>query len=191
MQGEHSTGVVLPDGRCLALRQDMADAVRRIDALAPEDGQALGEMAERMFGPDAALTFGLLGQQPYGWGLVKLLWSEWRRRGLEGLVGFAGDSLESFRRWADRHLKHDVSRALLAPWVLHSGLGPDDACSALIGKLTFAAVVSGGMPVVEGGSEGVVRALQRVIEQHGGRCRTGAEVTEVTVEGQGLSLIHI
>lgn len=185
VQGGHSTGVVLPDGRCLALRQDMADAVRRIDALAPGDGQALGAMAERMFGPDAALTFGLLGQQPYGWGLVKLLWSEWRRRGLEGLVGFAGDSLESFRRWADRHLKDDVSRALLAPWVLHSGLGPDDACSALIGKLTFAAVVSGGMPVVEGGSEGVVRALQRVIEQHGGRCRTGAEVTEVTVEGQG------
>lgn len=94
VQGEHSTGVILPDGRSLALRQDMADAVRRIDALSPGDGQALGAMAERMFGQDAALTFGLLGQQPYGWGLVKLMWSEWRRRGLEGLVGFAGDSLE-------------------------------------------------------------------------------------------------
>ncbi|WP_022980685.1 NAD(P)/FAD-dependent oxidoreductase [Ideonella sp. B508-1] len=184
-QGGHSTGVILPDGRSLALKQDMPDAVRRIDALCPGDGTALGAMAERLFGPDAALTFGLLGQQPYGLGLVKLLWAEWRRRGLEGLLGFAGDSLESFRRWADRHLKDDVSRALLAPWVLHSGLGPDDACSALIGKLTFAAVVAGGMPVVQGGSEGVVRALQRVIERHGGACRTSADVSEVIVEGQG------
>lgn len=184
-QGDYSTGVVLPDGRSLALRQDMADAVRRINALRPGDGTALGQMAERLFGADAALTFGLLGQQPYGRGLLKLLWGAWRQRGLEGLVGFAGDSLESFRRWADRHLQDDVTRALLAPWVLHSGLGPDEACSALIGKLTFAAVVAGGMPVVQGGSEGIVRALRQVIERHGGQCRVGTHVDEVLVEGRG------
>ena len=35
----------------------------------------------------------------------------------------------------ERTLRSDA-RALIAPWTPHSGLGPDDAGSALIGKLT-------------------------------------------------------
>lgn len=182
---EYTTGLVTPDGRSLALKQDLGDAARRIDAIAPGDGAALGAMAGQLFGRDAPLTFGLLGQQPYGLGLVKLLYREWRQRGVDGLSGFAAESLESLRRWSERALQHDLTRALIAPWVLHSGLGPDEACSALIGKLTFAAVVSGGMPVVRGGSVGVVQALQQVIESHGGRCRANAEVQDVVVEGEG------
>ena len=142
--GDYSTGLVGPDGRGLALRQDMADAARRLDALSPGDGQALQDMAARMFGEDAALTFGLLGKNPYSWDLLKLLYSEWRKRGLDGMtaspparwrISAAGPSARCAR----------TRRALIAPWTLHSGLGPDDAGSALIGKLTFAAVVSGGM----------------------------------------------
>ena len=68
--GDYSTGLVGPDGRGLALRQDMADAARRLDALSPGDGQALQDMAARMFGEDAALTFGLLGKNPYSWDLL-------------------------------------------------------------------------------------------------------------------------
>jgi phytoene dehydrogenase-like protein len=184
-QCAYTTGVVLPDGRGIALKQDIGDTVRRLEAVAPGDGVAFGAMATRLFGEDAALTFGLLGQQPYGLGVVKLLFNEWRKRGLEGLTGFAADSLESFRRWSERSLRHDLTRALMAPWVLHSGLGPDESCSALIGKLTFAAVVAGGMPVVRGGSDGVVHALRQVIEQHGGELRVNAEVTEVLVHGSG------
>ena len=84
--GDYSTGLVGPDGRGLALRQDMADAARRLDALSPGDGQALQDMAARMFGEDAALTFGLLGKNPYSWDLLKLLYSEWRKRGLDGMT---------------------------------------------------------------------------------------------------------
>ena len=146
--GDYSTGMVGPDGRGLALRQDMADAARRLDALSPGDGQALQDMAARMFGEDAALTFGLLGKNPYSWDLLKLLYSEWRKRGLDGMTAFAAGALENFRRWSERTLRSDAARALIAPWTLHSGLGPDDAGSALIGKLTFAAVVSGGMPAI-------------------------------------------
>ena len=50
LRGDYSTGLVGPDGRGLALRQDMADAARRLDALSPGDGQALQDMAARMFG---------------------------------------------------------------------------------------------------------------------------------------------
>ncbi|MET3432517.1 phytoene dehydrogenase-like protein [Herbaspirillum seropedicae] len=185
LQPAYTTGLVTPDGQGLALRQDLADAAARIDALAPGDGAALLAMAQRLFGQDSALTFGLLGSDPYGGKLLRLLFSEWRARGLDGLLGFGADAMESFRRWAQRTLTSDLARALIAPWVLHSGLGPDDATSALIGKLTFAAVVSGGMPVVKGGGSQLVAALSRLIAQHGGEVRTHADVARILTHGEG------
>jgi phytoene dehydrogenase-like protein len=184
LRSEYSTGIALPDGRGLALRCDIDDAVRRIDQLAPGDGQSFGAMAQRLFGADAALTFGLLSQNPYGLSVARLLFQEWRKRGINGLAQFGADALESFRRWSERTLGDDLTRALIAPWVLHTGLGPDEASSALIGKLTFASVVAGGMPVVRGGSARIVTALQRVIEQYGGRVVTGVDVERVLTTGR-------
>lgn len=179
----YTTGVAMPDGRTLALRQDIEDAVRRIDAVAPGDGQAFGAMAGQLFEQDAALTFGLLGNSPYDWKVGRLLFTEWRKRGTDGLLGFAAQSLESLRRWGQRELSSDLTRAMISPWVLHGGMSPDDATSALIGKLTFAAVVAGGMPVVKGGSQKLVQALQALIEQHGGHVLTGVDVQEIILSG--------
>ncbi|MCB6145767.1 hypothetical protein LHK12_13900 [Providencia rettgeri] len=142
-------------------------------------------MAEQLFTQDAALTFGLLGQNPYSANMLKLLFSEWRKRGVDGLLDFAKAGIESFRRWSERELQHDFSRALMAPWVLHTGLGPDEASSALIGKLTFAAVVAGGMPVVKGGSARIVEAFAKVIEAHGGQLKTGMNVEKIITTGEG------
>ncbi|MGC7969991.1 phytoene desaturase family protein, partial [Salmonella enterica] len=61
----------------------------------------------------------------------------------------------------------------------------DDATSALIGKLTFAAVVSGGMPVVKGGGSQPVAALSHLIMQHGGEVRTNADVARIMTRGEG------
>lgn len=181
----YATGLIRPDGTGIALKQDLEDAVRCLDAAAPGDGGSFSAMAERLFGNDARLTFGLLGQSPYAWKTASLIAKEAYGRGPDGMLDFAAASLESFRRWSERELSHDLSRALIAPWVLHSGLGPDEACSALIGKLTFAAVIAGGMPVVEGGSQRIVDAFRRIIESHGGAIRVNAEVTSILVEGAG------
>lgn len=183
VQGAYTTGLVLPDGRGLALKQDLADAVRRIEAVAPGDGAAFGAMAHKLFNEDAALTFGLLGNNPYSGSVARLVFKEWRKRGLDGLLAFGGESIESFRRWAERNLQSDITRAMIAPWVLHTGLGPDEASSALIGKLTFAAVVAGGMPVVKGGSDRIVAALTAVIEKHGGALLTRMHVERVVTRG--------
>ncbi|MGQ7906774.1 phytoene desaturase family protein [Burkholderia sp. BC1] len=181
-QCDYATGIVTPDGRAMAFRQDLDDTVRRLDAACAGDGAAFGAMAQRLFGEDAGLTFGLLGENPYGWNMVKLMWREWRRRGTDGLVAFVGAALENFRRWGNRTLGSDLARAAIAPWALHTGLGPDDACSALIGKLTFAAVIAGGMPVVKGGSGNIVKAFRTIIERNGGVFVTGTDVERVIVE---------
>lgn len=185
LHSDYSTGLVQPNGKGIALKRDILASALRLDEIAAGDGETLRRMAQQIFHDDAALIFGLLGQNPYGCGILKLLFSEWRKRGLDGLARFAGSSLETFRRWAERELQSDFSRALLAPWVLHTGLGPDDASSALIGKLTFTAVVAGGMPVVKGGSMRIVEALTGIIEQHGGQLITHAQVDRIITQGQG------
>lgn len=182
---DYSTGWVHPNGRGLALKQDLADAARRLDALQPGDGQALQDMATRLFGADAALTFGLLGKPLYSRAMLWLLFTQWRQRGLDGLLEFASGALESCRRWSQRSFQSDATRALIAPWTLHSGLGPDEASSALIGKLTFAAVVSGGMPVIQGGGSRLVQALAQVIEQHGGSLHTQTHVERIVLDANG------
>src|SRR5699024_2663580 len=40
LSSAYTTGVASTDGRCLALKQDIADAVNRIEAVAPGDGKA-------------------------------------------------------------------------------------------------------------------------------------------------------
>ncbi|MBN6360465.1 phytoene desaturase family protein [Providencia huaxiensis] len=184
-QCDYSTGLVQPDGQSIALKRDISEAAKQLDQLAPGDGLAFRKMAEQLFTQDAALTFGLLGQNPYSANMLKLLFSEWRKRGVDGLLDFAKAGIESFRRWSERELQHDFSRALMAPWVLHTGLGPDEASSALIGKLTFAAVVAGGMPVVKGGSARIVEAFAKVIEAHGGQLKTGMHVEKIITTGEG------
>ncbi|HCP78723.1 MAG TPA: NAD(P)/FAD-dependent oxidoreductase, partial [Pusillimonas sp.] len=42
---EYTTGIATPDGQLLALKQDIEDSVKRINAIAPGDGDAFGAMA--------------------------------------------------------------------------------------------------------------------------------------------------
>lgn len=185
LSSEYATGLARPDGSGLALKQGVADAAARLDAHAAGDGQALQAMVERASGEDAPLLSSLLGGKPYDWRLLKVLLGQWRLRGVNGMAEFAADALENFRRWSERTLRSDVARALIAPWVLHAGLGPDDASSALIGKVSFSAVVAGGLPVIKGGGSRLVEALARVIESHGGQLLTGTQVDQVLMRGSG------
>jgi phytoene dehydrogenase-like protein len=184
VQGDYTTGVVTPNGESIALKQGLSEAIESINKVASGDGDAFGRFAGKLFTKDAALTFGLLSNDPYNKNTFKLLFKEWRQRRINGLLDFAVDSLESFRRWSERELKHDITRTMIAPWVLHTGIGPDDGSSALIGKLTFAAVVTGGMPVVKGGSDQLLIAMQKVIEQYGGKVLCNHHVNRVIVQGK-------
>lgn len=178
----YTTGVVLPDGRSVALKQDIADAIERLDQLAAGDGALIGAMADEIFNQNGELLFGLLGGSPYQFSTYKLLFQQWRKKGVDQLLQFAAQSLTPFRTWSQQHVHHDLTEALMAPWVLHSGLGPQDAGSALIGRLTFAAVVAGGMPVVKGGGSQLVDALVSLIQQRGGLVKTNISVTKILLQ---------
>ncbi|WKL52358.1 NAD(P)/FAD-dependent oxidoreductase [Pseudomonas kielensis] len=185
LHSKYSTGWVHPNGKGIALTRDLDDACERLEKIALGDGLALKNTFSKVMGEDAGLIFTMLGKDPYGLSMLKPLFQAWRKRGVDGLLTFATESLENFRRWSERTFISNEVRTLIAPWTLHSGLGPDDASSALIGKLTFASVVTAGMPVIKGGGSRLVDALASIIEAKGGAVRTNSDVVRINTNGQG------
>jgi phytoene dehydrogenase-like protein len=175
------TGVLLPDGRSLLLRQSRAGNVAAFDAAHSGDGAAHARaMAE--IEADAPLIFGLLGQEPRSAGTLKLLARSLFRRKLDGMARFGADGLLPVRDWLEAHFGSDLARALIAPWVLHVGLGPESSFSALMAKVVMFTLEAVGIPFVEGGSANIVAAFRRIIEAGGGDVLTGADVSGLLVE---------
>lgn len=174
------TGVLLPDGRSLVLTTDRNTNIKRFNELADGDGdryRADVETVER----DADLIFGLIGGALWTWGTARLMLRESRRRGVRGLAARIGEALRPGRGWLEAHYSSDLFQALLAPWVLHAGLGPESAFSGEIARVIAFALETAGAPVAKGGAATAVAAFEALIVEQGGRIRTGADVGEIII----------
>ena len=109
----------------------------------------------------------------------KLLAGEAWRRGPRGLAAFLGEALTPARGWLESSYRSETSRALWAPWVLHAGLGPEDAFSGQIAKVIAFALEAAGAPIVKGGARNLLAAFEALIKERGGVIRTGADVASV------------
>ena len=142
------------------------------------DGEAWNELLAEFF-PNADLAFGVLGTElwsRHGAGLgVKAV----RRLGRRGAVAFAGALLVSARDWLETAFASERAHGLLAPWVLHTGLGPDAAASGYMAQVIAVAVQEGGMPIPRGGGARLADALVALIRERGGTCETGVHVVRV------------
>jgi phytoene dehydrogenase-like protein len=107
----------------------------------------------------------------------------YRRLGRRGAAEFAGEMLVSSRDWLTETFQSERAHGLLAPWVLHTGLGPDAAASGFMTQVIAVAVQEGGMPIPRGGGARLVDALAQLIRDHGGVVETGRDVERVVVEG--------
>jgi len=90
--------------------------------------------------------------------------------------------MQTQRSWLEREFRSDLVRALLAPWVLHTGMGPDDALSSLMTKVIMFTLEAAGIPFVVGGSSRIVEAFRAFIEAHGSVMELEADVARVVVE---------
>lgn len=176
------TAVLRPNGEAAVLRMDRAANRATFDALAEGDGAAFAEAADGV-GANADLIFALLGQGLWTRKTATLLAREAWRRGPRGLAAFMGEGLAPARGWLETAFRSDTSRALLAPWVLHTGLGPEAAYSAQMGKVIAFTLEAAGAPIVKGGAARLIDGLRAIVEEHGGQCRTGADVERVEVAG--------
>ncbi|TIX36344.1 MAG: NAD(P)/FAD-dependent oxidoreductase, partial [Mesorhizobium sp.] len=77
----------------------------------------------------------------------------------------------------------EIMRALWAPWVLHAGLGPEDAFSGQIARVIAFALEAAGAPIVKGGARNLLSAFEALIRERGGEIRTGADVAAIAQNG--------
>ena len=181
---EIPTGVLRPDGSHLLLRKDRAANIAALDALAAGDGAQYAADMERL-GANAPFLFALLGGRLWSFEMFKIVAKEAWRRGRHGLWAFFGEALGSARHWLEPHYRSDLFHALMAPWVLHTGLGPESTYSGQMAKVIAFALEAAGAPIVKGGAKNILTAFERLIRDHGGEIRTGADVAEVTVDEAG------
>ena len=86
--------------------------------------------------------------------------------------------------------RSDQAHGLLAPWVLHTGLGPENAVSGFMTQVIACAVQLGGMPVPVGGGVRLVEALSGIVRDAGGELRTDAQVESIVVsDGRATGVV--
>jgi len=135
------------------------------------------------FMPNADLAFGVLTTELWSPAGLALALKAYRRLGRRGLVEFAGRVLSSARDWLGETFESERVHGLLAPWVLHTGLGPDAASSGFMAQVIAVAIELGGMPVPRGGGIRLVEALAGIVRDAGGVLETGRDVERILVSG--------
>jgi phytoene dehydrogenase-like protein len=168
-----ATGSAFPDGSSAFLSTDGA-------ANAAELGDAWPRQFDE-FMADADLAFGVLGTELWstaGFGLGRQAYARFGRR---GLLEFGGRVLTTARDWLTETFDDDAAHGLLAPWVLHTGLGPDQAISGFMTQVIACALQLGGMPVPRGGGVKLVDGLATIVREAGGELRTECEVERIIV----------
>jgi phytoene dehydrogenase-like protein len=178
---EHPTATAYPDGEAAFLLRTADANAEELDRHARGDGDAWRAMLAEFF-PNADLAFGVLGTELWSKAGLGLGLKAYRRLGRRGAAAFAGRMLVSSRDWLTETFESERAHGLLAPWVLHTGLGPDAAASGFMTQVIAVAVQEGGMPIPRGGGAQLVDALVALIRDRGGVCETGRDVEQVVVE---------
>jgi phytoene dehydrogenase-like protein len=178
---DHPTATLFPDGEAAFLLPSADANADELDRHAAGDGDAWRGVLDG-FLPNADLAFGVLGTELWSKDGLALGLKAYRRLGRRGLVEFTGNVLATSRDWLTGTFSSERAHGLLAPWVLHTGLGPDAAVSGFMTQVIAVAVQEGGMPIPRGGGARLVDALVELIRDHGGVCETDSNVERVLVQ---------
>jgi phytoene dehydrogenase-like protein len=177
--GDVVTATVRADGSSVVAYRDPAKTAA---ALSGSDGGAyLGELEQ--LGALMPILGELLGTELHSAHAAALTARLVRAAGPRGALGFGSRMVSSARDWLTRRFSGPELGDLLAPWVLHTGMSPDDAGGAFPLLALAGGLHQVGMPVVRGGSSGFVDAFTSLIVDHGGIVRTGCEVERILVRG--------
>ena len=176
------TGTLLEDGSSVFLSTSHERNVAELERFAAGDGEAWDRTVSG-FMPNADLSFGVLTTELWSTSGLALATKAYRRLGHRGLLSFTGEVLASCRDWATESFASPHAHGLLAPWVLHTGLGPDAAGSGFMTRVIAIATELGGMPVPKGGGVRLVDALAGIVRDLGGELQTGADVEQVVIRG--------
>ncbi|MEH7415838.1 NAD(P)/FAD-dependent oxidoreductase [Neobacillus drentensis] len=174
------TGVSMEDGQTAVLPTAFDALMEEAERLAPGDGAALAGMFEQL-NPYVNDVFGLFNMDLSGPEAAPIIKRLLHEEGGAGYSSFAASLMTTARNTVST-LKSPVTRAMLASWVTHLGRTPDEVGSGIWVPLTTMALMGGGMPTPEGGSEKLVNALVQLIKDQGGEIQTNTLVERIIVE---------
>jgi phytoene dehydrogenase-like protein len=177
------TAVVRGGGEHAILYADRQQNIDAFNALQAGDGDRYLSTMHAME-RDADLTFSLLGNELLSMPSLQALWRYWRQVGSAGVRDFIGQSMGTSREWLEKHFQSPLLHGLLAPWVLHTGLGPDANFSGAMNRLIAFTLEQAGMPIVKGGSDGLVNAFISYLSAGGCELICNQHVQRIEVQGQ-------
>ena len=178
---EKPTATLRPDGSHVILTTDRAKNVIEFNRLSPGDGdQHNSDVSE--IECDADFIFALLSSPLWSWPTARLFLRRAWLKGLNELKAWIGTALVPARAWIEAGYKSLEVQALLAPWVLHTGLNPESTYSGQMGRVIAFALEAAGAPIVKGGAENASKAFRSLIEAHGGEVRTEVEAKRIITE---------
>jgi phytoene dehydrogenase-like protein len=177
---EYPTATLFPDGSSCFLSTSDAANQKEFEQQATGDGEAWAREVRDFLGK-AELAFGLLGTELWSRAGASLAFNWLRRLRVRGALQFSGELLSTSRDWLSNTFQSPRVHGLLAPWVLHTGLGPDAATSGYMNKLIAVALQLGGMPVPKGGGARLADAFVQLIRDCGGTLRADTHVDSVEV----------
>jgi phytoene dehydrogenase-like protein len=184
---ELPTGVSMEDGQTGVFARSFEDLIVEAERLAPGDGSVLARMFEE-FNTHAGDVFSLFNLDLSGPQASEILNKLFHDKGRPGYSGFAA-SIFSTARNVVSSFQSSALRSMLASWVTHLGRTPDEIGSGIWVPLTAMALMGGGMPIPEGGSEKLAQALSRLIQDQGGTIRTHTKAQRIVVKnGRAVSV---
>lgn len=186
----HPTAVLRPDGQAVAMAMDGAANVKKFNALSAGNSNAFAIDTDSI-GADPPFLCALPGQRLRSWPTAKLLFGQARKRGLRGLAGWFGRALDSARGWLEAIYRSEAMQALLAPWVLHTGLTVESAYSGQMGRVIAFSPEVAGAPILKGVAGQAAQALQALISENGGKARCNSDVDRIIVRNGKVASVRL
>lgn len=174
------TAALFPNGTSIHLSTSHKENIVEFERHAAGDGEAWSQARNTLLA-DLGLTAALRETDLASLSALKLVSQLHRRKGTQGTLGFLAHLLSTARVTLTRNFSSELLRGLLAPWVLHIGIGPEDQSSGYAAMLLGVLQEEYGAPMVKGGSSRLVEALVSIIIEQGGLCETSADVERILV----------
>jgi phytoene dehydrogenase-like protein len=179
---EYPTATLFPDGGSCFLSTSADVNRKEFEQQSAGDGDAWAGEVQSFLGK-AELAFGLLGTELWSAAGARLLLKWFNRLRIRGALEFSSELLSTSREWLTNTFRSPRVHGLFAPWVLHTGLGPDAATSGFMSKVIAVALQLGGMPVPRGGGARLADAFVQLIRDCGGTLRADTHVESIEVRG--------
>lgn len=175
------TATILSNKKFSILKTNATENELNFDKLEDKEGLRYREQINWV-GENAEVLFSILGQEPISLSVAKTLGKFVWKKGIQESVKTIGNYLTNIRNDYPNHFKSQELQALLAPWVLHTGLSPESTFSSTMTKIIAFTLEQVGLPQVEGGSYKIVEAFENIITSKGGICITQQNVEEILID---------